>query len=147
MEHYSKISTLKLALLQIEDELRIPLDELPNEIIDEDIEGSQIRQGFLIEIKDGGGQALLDIRVRERDGKYTMTCKYRPENQEAETEITQEMFDTLWPLTQSQQHKTRYTYKGWEIDDIQDEGIFAEYEFEDKETKASLPRGWKVKSD
>ena len=127
----------KLSAVQEEKELRIPLEELPPEV-EESSKSKVIEQGFISKVD------ACDVRIRSCEDKYTMTAKFRPLNQEAETEITKEMFDALWPATTDKMKKTRYDYKGWEIDVLEDGRIIAEYEYT-KETTVDLPTTWKVK--
>ena len=65
--------------------------------------------------------------------------------QEAELEISREIFDALWPIVQKPQLKTRYDVNGWEIDALDNGRIIAEYEFDDGEKSVKIPQHWKQK--
>lgn len=137
-EQIDVITNTLIAAVQQEKELRVPLMELPQEVKDSG-SGDQIQQGFISEAPN------CDVRIRKRGDKYTMTSKFRPLHQEAEMEISKEMFDALWPIVTRTQNKTRYDYNGWEVDVMEDGSIVAEYEY-DKEKSVSLPTNWKIKT-
>jgi len=133
--------SLRLAQVTRENEARVELAELPKEVR----EGSKIQQGFIAEVRKDE-KPYCDVRIRDRDGKYTLTAKFRPLQQEAELEISKEMFDALWPIVQRPVLKTRYDVDGWEIDVRDDDGrIFAEYEFDNGEKSVKMPEHWKRK--
>ena len=132
--------SLRLAQVKREVEAHIELSELPPEAKD----GSRIRQGFIAEVRKGD-KPFCDVRIRDQEGQYTLTAKFRPLNQEAEMKISKEIFDALWPIVQKEEKKTRYVIDGWEVDELDDGRIFAEYEFEDKEKKVKIPEHWKRK--
>lgn len=121
-----------------EKELRVPLMELPPEIGKAN-KGEVIQQGFISEAPN------CDVRIRKRGADYSLTAKFRPLNQEAEMEISKEMFETLWPTVIKPQNKTRYDYKGWEIDVMEDGSIVAEFEYT-KEKSVNLPTHWKIRT-
>jgi len=127
-----------LAAVEQEKELRLPLMELPPEV-SKSGKGKKIIQGFIIEVPG------CDVRIRKVDEDYTMTAKYRPLSQEAETNITKEIFDALWPSISRKQSKTRYEYKGWEIDVMDTGEVVAEFEYS-KEKTVDLPTHWKIKT-
>lgn len=143
----------KTAALATEKEIRVRLGSVPEEIIkDSSTVKTRITQGFIAKI-DGG----TDVRIRktEQDGKdpeYTMTCKYRPLFQEAETEISQEMFDNLAPFAESMQVKDRYVWKGWDIDHVLENAsrpqnvgeVWAEYELSENSGIPKIPECFKV---
>jgi len=119
------------------------------------IEGKQelIEQAFIAKA-DG-----TDVRVRKttimgEDGdpesSYTMTAKHRPMNQEAETEISPEIYEGLIPVFTSVMAKTRYKWKGWDVDDIHEGNdigkIVAEYEYGEEDKTVAVPVTWKVKA-
>jgi hypothetical protein len=130
----------KISKVEKEVECHIELAELPSELKD----GSKISQGFISEVKKDG-KPHCDVRIRNQEGKYTLTAKYRPENQEAEMTISKEIFDALWTTVTRKEIKTRYKTKGWEVDALDDGRIFAEYEFDENEKKVSVPEHWKRK--
>lgn len=112
---------------------------------------SKIRQGLLFE-KPG-----FYLRIREEtpeggESKYTMTCKFFKTNDEAEVDITSEMFGKLWPETEKgkQMIKTRYRIGPWEIDDIESPpekaGVVAELETDTKGEKVEPPENFDVVS-
>lgn len=109
---------------------------------------SEIQQGLLIEKDD----CNLRVRKESKDGKdfYTMTCKYYVKNDEAEVEITKEMFDRLWQEIPeaSRMEKTRWRFGDWEIDDIRTpakmKGVRAELETAKKDQKIEVPKEFDV---
>lgn len=108
---------------------------------------SQIKQGMIAEID---GEAY--VRIREQDGKYSMTGKYFPLHHEAETDISKEMFEALWPTVKKPQVKTRYQYKStddheWVIDEMEDGKIVAECETDRKNAKIEVPEEFDVKEE
>lgn len=129
--------------IQKEHEIRIPLKSLPN------LKGAileQIEQAFIAKPNDD-----CDVRIRKStmNGKttYDMTAKFRPMDDECPTEITKECFDALWTTAFSKQTKTRHHWNGWEIDDIKDEGVVAEFEYKKKSDIPEIPKDWEVKED
>ena len=65
----------------------------------------EISQGYMV-VED-----QYEIRVRKKGDKYYQTVKIGSgfQREEIETEITQERFETLWPLTADRRiEKTRY---------------------------------------
>src|SRR5688572_10318901 len=67
---------------------------------------SEIAQGYLV-ITDEG----LQVRLRSKDEKYTLTYKRGLGNvrEEREVALTREQFATLWPATEGKRlSKTRY---------------------------------------
>lgn len=134
---------LKYADLGKEYERRWELNSLP----DNPGKASKIKQGMISEVE---GKAY--IRIREQDGKYTMTAKYFPQQQEAETEISKEIFETLWPTVTKPQVKTRYAFKSkddhdWVIDEMEDGSIIAECETKRKNGKIEVPEEFDVKRE
>ena len=65
---------------------------------------SRIRQGYVAVAADGG-----EVRVRDRDGACSLTVKHGTGvvRSEAETPISPELFDALWPLTHSRRVEKR----------------------------------------
>jgi hypothetical protein len=154
------IAQEKTADVQEEREVRIQLKELPLEISGSaEGEAVAIFQGFIKEV------AGTDVRIRKEfetdpnndpweaspESKYTMTAKHRPLFQEAETEITPEIFNALFDSTEKSMRKIRYThpsYPGWKIDELYDPkkdvvtGVWAEYELSPEQEGIRLPSEW-----
>jgi len=132
-----------------EREKRLKLSEAPEEI--KDIEPAIIKQGVLRETKNGDKVvAYARIRMKQEPGedpKYSLGVKHFPRKEEAETEISKQMFDAFYPDNLSKpQSKKRYHLKsGWDIDVIDGGGIVAEFEYKKGEAP-SVPNGWKTKS-
>lgn len=132
-----------------EREKRIVLDSLPSEV--KDIKPILIRQGVLKEVKDGD-KLITYTRIRMKqepfkDPIYSLGVKYFPSQQEVETEISKQMFDSYYPNNLDKiQEKFRYTLpNGWEIDMIPKEGkVVAEYEH-GKDEEIEVPKHWKIK--
>lgn len=143
----------RLAALTTERELRVQLKKVPEEFLE--ASSTIIEQGFIL--KDGD---TADTRIRRRyvegredEAEYTLTTKYRPLEQEAETVISKEMYESLSKsiLEGSFMKKTRYCKDGWEIDDIS-EGphkgeIWAEYEYESTSDLPKIPETWELVED
>jgi len=131
--------------LHKEREHRIKLKELPPEC--SNMECSLIKQGIVKEVKDGDNViSYIRIRMKQDPGeepKYSLGVKHFPLKQEAEAEISKDIFDNFYPDNLSKpQEKNRYTLKnGWEIDEIDDNDITAEYEYKNGET-IRVPRDW-----
>ena len=131
--------TLKKSDLHKEIESRIDLAALP--------EGA--RNGFLITQGNIARNEDSSVRIRklERangDIEYTMTGKFRPNGDEAETEISPEMFESLFSIAFSKQRKMRFKIEGWDVDQFSDGRIVAEYEFGPGETTVKIPDGWVI---
>ncbi len=109
---------------------------------------SHIKQGLLYE-KPG---FYMRIRKETKNDKsiYTLTLKFFEKSDESEVEITQEMFEKLWPDVDKTKimEKTRYRHGDWEIDDITAPenkiGIVAEIETSKKNQKIEKPDDWDV---
>lgn len=130
----------KEEVVRREREKRVDLITLPNEC--GELKPLKIKQGFLREVRKDN-QPYCDLRIREVDGKkYSMTMKFRPDNQEAETAITKEMFQTMWPAARSKQEKERYIMDKWIVDRFKDGRVVAEFEYTDGNTAAHLPKGF-----
>jgi hypothetical protein len=157
MKHLAKIQTefLKIAAddmsgtVHNEHEQRLELAELPTEC--NDVEPTIIKQGKLKEIKNGN-DVISYVRVRmkkeaDKEPVYSLGVKQFPLHQEAETEISKEMFDSFYPdNVDKPQEKLRYSLSsGWDVDDIkQDNKIIAECEHA-KSEKVTIPKHWNVK--
>jgi len=157
MKHLAKIQTefLKIAAddmsgtVHEEREQRLELSELPTEC--NDVKPTIIRQGKLKEIKDGN-DVISYVRIRmkkehDKEPVYSLGVKQFPLHQEAETEISKEMFDSFYPdNVDKPQEKLRYSLSnGWDVDDIKKDGkIIAECEHA-KSEKVTIPKHWNVK--
>jgi hypothetical protein len=171
MKHTSKIQAefVKLAKCKIaveqdgtlhkEREKRLTLLELPEEC--KDIKPIIIKQGVLNEVRGDDGKNIAYARVRstqdtntEDKCEYSLGVKQMKLQQEVETEISKEMFDTFFPKNVLKpQVKLRYCLSnGWDVDQIvhsdikngkQPDEIYAEYEHEKDET-VKVPSNWKV---
>jgi CYTH domain-containing protein len=107
-------------------------------------EGTKIRQGYL-----SAGDP--EVRVRAKGEKFFLTRKSGTGfvRGEEEYEITKNVFDVLWSLTENARiEKTRYEIIGadglvWEIDEFQTgatEGLFlAEVELPDESIVPEIP--------
>lgn len=69
-----------------------------------DFSSSSIRQGYVAVAGDGG-----EVRVRDRDGECFLTVKHGAGvvREEHETEISAELFEALWPLTEERRVEKR----------------------------------------
>jgi hypothetical protein len=151
MKHIAKIQAEFLRIAQDdmsgtvhrEKEKRVTLHKLPSEI--ENVKPTLIRQGILREVKLPNGKNEVYARVRmkqepEKAPTYSLGVKNLPLQQEAETEISKEMFDSFFPDNVSRP-QTKYRYSlanGWDVDvvDGTDE-IYAECEGGEP-----MPRHW-----
>ncbi|MEQ8514853.1 MAG: CYTH domain-containing protein [Chromatocurvus sp.] len=90
---------------EIERKFRVEPDALPFSL--EGRSASRIEQGYLaVE----GAQAR-EVRIRNRDGHYTLTTKtgHGEVRGEGEVALSAEQFQTLWPFTEGRRiAKTRY---------------------------------------
>ena len=131
-----------------ERERRVELSELPEET--KDVKPTIIKQGVLREVGSGDNvKAYARVRMKQEPGKdpvYSLGVKHFGRSEEAETEISKQMFDAFYPDNLDKpQSKKRYELKnGWEIDDIDDGTIRAEFEH-DKGEKVTIPKEWKKK--
>jgi adenylate cyclase len=111
-------------------------------------EGERIEQGYLAIAPDG-----VEVRIRRRDGRSTMTVKSGPAHVrvEEELDIDDRRFEALWALTEGRRvAKTRHLVPlgdglEAEVDVFQDpEGLLlAEVEFPTEEASAAFtPPGW-----
>lgn len=106
--------------------------------------GTKILQGYL-------SVGNPEVRVRSKGGKFFLTRKGGEGfvREEEEYEISKEMFEILWSLTEDARiEKTRYEIIGegglvWEIDEFQTpltEGLFlAEVELQDESIVPEIP--------
>ena len=124
--------------VEIEDELRIPLVRVPT-LVRQEARTTimSIQQGFIckpndsVDVRVRKSSAMMELRgtwVAASETTYTMTTKFRPLKQEAEMEISEEMFNELWAAAISKQGKLRYCWNGWDIDEFDDGTVVAEYE-------------------
>ena len=87
---------------RIEIERKFVVSELPDPLP----EGQQIEQGYLAIAPDG-----VEVRIRRRDGRATMTVKSGPAHVrvEEELDIDDRRFEALWALTEGRRiSKTRH---------------------------------------
>ena len=109
---------------------------------------SEISQGYLVSTDEG-----LQVRLRSKDEKYTLTYKRGLGNvrEEREVALTREQFATLWPATEGKRlSKTRYEIPSGdrvvEIDIYSgkhDGLIVAEVEFDDEASAINFqPPDW-----
>jgi len=90
-----------------EIERKFVVTEIPEGLLEPRVH-KEIRQGYL------SLDAEKEIRIRDKGGKYTMTIKQGRGLKRLETQIdlTQQQFDTLWPLTLGVRvEKRRYDIK------------------------------------
>src|SRR5687768_15910342 len=109
---------------------------------------TEISQGYLVSLDDG-----LQVRLRSKDEKYTLTYKRGLGNvrEEREVALTAEQFATLWPATEGKRlSKTRYEIPfGERVVEIdlyrgKHEGlVVAEVEFDDEQSAINFqPPDW-----
>ena len=111
----------KRAALAKEFEARYDLTEVPHSIRDSAQAIIEIKQGTVASSSDG--TFMVRVRMSTEKGKdpeYTMTAKCYPTSDEAETEISKEIFEGFYPSLSRREVKTRYVWNGWDIDDIAD---------------------------
>ena len=131
-----------------EREKRLELSVVPKET--EGIKPAIIKQGILRESKNGDNViSYARIRMKQEPGKepqYSLGVKHFPRKEEAETEISKQIFDSFYPknLTKPQSKKRYHLKNGWDIDVIEGGGIRAEYEH-GKGEKIVTPKDWKIK--
>lgn len=158
MKHLAKI---QLEFLKFADDLngsvhkerekRVELSELPEEC--KKVEPILIKQCKLKDIRNDD-KSIAYVRVRmkkevDKDSQYSLGVKHLPLQQEAEVEISKDMFDCFYDNSDNTQEKLRYCLSnGWDVDKIlskKDNGrIFAEYEH-NKNENVKIPLAWKVK--
>jgi len=142
----------KFAGVEREAEIRIPLEEVPVVVLKEG-KVELIEQAFIAQA-DGTDVRIRKTSVQDEKGEqkdsYTMTAKHRPLDQEAETDITEEIFSGLMPIAEKLMSKTRYKWNGWDVDNIQAGNlagtIVAEYEYGEDEKTVAVPVDWKIKA-
>lgn len=136
LKEYSK----KYAKEEIEREVRIELNSLPHEVQAEGSPPTRIQQNILEKFPGGY------VRVRkETPGVCTFTRKDFETHVEDNIEISEEMFNKLFPLGTSKQDKVRYQWNGWDIDLLEDGKILAEYEMKDGQDRVGVPEIFDVK--
>ena len=110
--------------------------------------GKRIEQGYLV-----AGEGDTEVRLRAKAGRFLLTVKRGSGlvRLEAETEITQEQFDALWPLTEGRRlEKVRHEIACGDLRielDIYEGAhaglIVAEVEFPSRETSEEfVPPPW-----
>jgi hypothetical protein len=133
--------------LHKEKEFRMGLKELPPEC--DGIKPIIIKQGILREVKNGSG-VVTYCRIRSKQdpgktAKYSLGVKNFRKNEESESEISKETFDSWYPdnLDKPQEKKRYKLPSGWTIDKIDDGKIVAEYEYKNKSDIPDVPKHWK----
>jgi len=122
------------AAVEEEREVRCSLKELPPEV-KKSGEKITIEQGKLDE-KPG---TYTRVR-RETPGKCSFTKKIFKDFSEDNIEISEDLFEKLYNnITFSNQKKTRYKWKGWDIDVMEDGKVVAEYELPKGYDSVSIP--------
>lgn len=149
MNYFSKFAVDDMSgTVHKEKEIRVSLKSLPEEC--KDLKPTIINQGILREIKNGDyTSAYARVRMKKDPGKdpqYSLGVKNFDLNQEAETEISKEMFNKFYPDNVSKpQKKERFNLdNGWIIDKKNDGDIVAEYELKGKEKIPEPPEDWDV---
>jgi hypothetical protein len=140
---------LKNERLGTEREKRLTLKQLPPECAS--LRPVRIQQGFIKEVKMEN-RPHCDVRIRRKGegrGHFSMTAKFRPLKHEAETKISEEIWESLWPRATSRQIKDRYTLEnGWTIDLIKPEGrVVAEYHMKEGQKDVEIPKTFAVVSE
>lgn len=132
-----------------EREKRLDLSEVPEET--KGVKPAIIKQGVLRETKNDNGDVVAYARIRMKqepgeDPKYSLGVKHFRRKEEAETEISKQMFDSFYPdnLMKPQSKKRYHLKSGWDIDVIDGGGIKAEFEH-NKGDKVITPKEWKIK--
>jgi hypothetical protein len=130
-----------------EKEYRINLKKLPAEC--DGVKPIIIKQGILREVKDGD-KVVTYCRIRSmqepgKTVKYSLGVKNFSKNEESESEISKETFDSWYPENLDKpQEKKRYKIPGgWTVDDIDNGDIVAEYEYKNKSEIPDVPKHWK----
>lgn len=158
MKHFAKIQAEFLKYAEddlsgeVHDEIehRLTLSEIPEEV--KNVKPTLIRQGIIREVRKNGKMiTYARVRMKQEPNKepvYSLGVKNFPLHQEAETQISKEMFESFYPNNLDKpQEKNRYVLdNGWEIDVVKDSNeIYAEYEYENK-NDIVIPSHWKVKN-
>lgn len=89
----------------VEIERKFLVKDIPENL--HEYEREAIKQGYLVVGEDGS-----EARLRDRDGKYTLTVKSKGELSRGEWEapISSEQFDIWWPATNGKRvEKTRFS--------------------------------------
>jgi hypothetical protein len=134
----SKRASLKIAELEEEREVRLVLKEVPEEVKSKG-KKEKINQVKLWE------KGRDYIRVRQTiPGSFWFTRKDLKKMTEDSIEIPEELFDKLYKLGTAPQEKTRYKWKGWDVDELKDESVFAEYELPEGIEEVEIPSIFEV---
>lgn len=135
----SKRASLKIAELEEEREVRLVLKEVPEEV---KLKGEKenINQVKLWE------KGRDYIRVRQTiPGSFWFTRKDLKKMTEDSIEIPEELFDKLYKLgTAAPQEKIRYKWNGWDVDELKDGSVFAEYELPEGIKEVEIPSIFEV---
>lgn len=149
MSILTKLSEALDGSVHEEREKRLDLSEVPPET--KGIKPAIIKQGVLRETKNDNGDVVAYARIRMKqepgeDPKYSLGVKHFRRKEEAETEISKQMFDAFYPdnLMKPQSKERFHLKNGWDIDVIEGGGIKAEYEH-GKGEKIDVPKEWKIK--
>jgi hypothetical protein len=143
-------TVLKVAALQEEREVRCELESLPEQVMQEAdtviIEQTQL---------DKNPTGYVRVRKETIKGKgrsisnhveYTFTSKDFSKNLEDTIPISEDLFGRLYALGTSPQTKTRYKWKGWDIDCMSDGRVVAEFEMVPGQDRVKVPAVLKVKA-
>jgi len=155
MRHFARIQVEFLKLVaddmsgtvHKENEKRFELSELPDEC--KDLKPTLIKQGTLRQCNNGNNNIVAYARIRMKkeaddEPKYSLGVKHYPLHQEAETEVSKEMFDSFYPDNVDRpEEKLRYSLPGkWDVD-VKDSGNKIVAECEANEVR--VPKHWKIK--
>jgi hypothetical protein len=124
----------KVAATTEEREVRCALKELP-EAVKQEGEKIVIEQGKL----DEEPGTYTRVR-RETPGGCTFTKKVFKDFSEDNITISEQLFEKLFKTVSfSNQTKTRYKWKGWDIDVMEDGKVVAEYELPSGSNSVKIP--------
>ena len=132
--------------LHKEKEYRVDLKEPPAEC--KGIKPAIIKQGILREVKSGDDVlTYCRIRMKQEPGRvaeYSLGVKNFKKNEESESQISKETFDSWYPDNLDKpQEKLRYKLKsGWTIDEIKGGKCVAEFEYKNKSDIPQIPDDW-----
>lgn len=149
--HFQKRASMqKISAVQVEREVRCELEELPAVVMEEAdkviIDQTQLDKnpnGYVRVRKEtvrGKGRGISEY------SEYTFTSKDFSKNLEDTIPISEDLFHRIYALGKSPQKKTRYRWKGWDIDAMEDGRVVAEYEMADDQTSVKVPAFFKVKA-
>lgn len=123
----------------MEIERKYLVDKLPEGLLD-NYEGEEILQGYV-------KVSPYEIRLRKKGNKFWLTKKNGGglQREEVEIEISREIFDILWPLTEDKRiEKVRYKIPlgnlEIELDIYNNRRMVAEVELPDKDYRFESPK-------